>query len=60
MSGKHKQTPGTALSQIEVLFDQNLRKYDRIVKPLREWPTAHLLHLVELVNEEIDAREIGG
>ncbi len=59
MSGKHKQTPGTALSHIEILVDQNLRK-DGIVKPLREWPTAHLLHLVELVNEEIDAREIGG
>lgn len=41
---------------IEILIDQNLRK-DGIVKPLDQWPGAHILRLHEIVITEIRNRE---
>lgn len=56
----HKENPFLDKDQVgkyplEILVDQNLRK-DGIIQPLDRWPTAHLLHLQELLNEELDQR----
>ena len=40
---------------LEVLICENLRG-DGIVKPFEQWPTAHLLHLEELCQQEIKSR----
>lgn len=47
-----------AVSQypLEILIDQNLRK-DGIVKPLGNWPEAHILRLQEIVESEIKSRK---
>ena len=56
MTCRESKIKGVAYSHIEILIDQNLRK-DGIVKPLKEWPSAHLLHLYEILMAEVDSRE---
>ena len=58
MSGEYERIPEVALSYIEILVDQNLRK-DGIVKPLKEWPDAHILHLSEILEIELKSRSLG-
>ena len=40
---------------LEVLVDQNLRK-DGIIQKFEKWPTAHLIHMLELLQSEINKR----
>ena len=56
MSGQSEKIDEIALSHIEVLIDENMRK-DGVVKPLKQWPTAHLIHLMEMLKEEMVSRE---
>jgi len=58
MSGKKNPTLNydqIARYPLEVLVDQNLRE-DGIIKSFEKWPTAHLVHLSELLQSEIDKR----
>lgn len=50
------ETSDLVASEFSVLIDQNLRD-DGIVKPLDEWPDAHLMHLRDMVIKEMKARK---
>jgi len=57
MTSEKQDIIGLANSHIEVLVDRNCRKSDGIVKPLNQWCSADLLHLMEILKEEIKERE---
>jgi len=59
MSGKENPFLNESLANypLEILVDQNLRE-DGIVKDFGNWPTAHLLHLFEILTEELKDRDL--